>query len=198
MSPTTDPRIAILELIKSDEAWGPELGRRVCGEITSRLSPSRPFVALDMAGIAVVDVTWTREAIIPLLVPHPPRHWFFLKGASATVSDNVDMTLWRHGHCILSRQAEGEYEVLGKGPSDAALEVLAIVERQGETTARAICAALSGLRMPACNNRLHDLIGAGLVVREEGRPLRGKEFIYRRLSGWSSVGRCAERPRPDA
>jgi hypothetical protein len=134
-----------------------------------------------MAGLVVTDATWAREAIGGLF-QHRRNRCLFLDRASSIVSENVDAALLRLGLCILSRHGERSYEVLGKAPFAKALNVLAIVERQRETTARAICSILPGLGMTACNNRLGVLLVAGLVVRRRlSTRVPGKEFGYRRL-----------------
>ena len=175
-------RIRMREITQTEQPYGPEQGQRDFGKVSACLKDR--VAALDLEGIERGDLSWSREAIGRLVERHSRGHGFYLERLTPPVlKDNISGALTLLGVSILSRGSDGKWEVLGRRPTREALEVLQIVEKQKETTARAICAALKGLSMAACNNRLKDLLAAGLIVREEGEPRgRGRpEFIYRAL-----------------
>jgi hypothetical protein len=176
-------RIPVFEVSQTDQPFGSEKGRKDFAGISSRLAGGGKIVALDMSRLRIVDSSWAREVIGNLIERHRGRHAFYLDRVThAVVNENVDAALFRRGVCVLSRDPDGSYQVLGRRPTEEALAVLRVVEKKGETTARAICSALDGLSIQACNNRLKDLLEAGLIVREEGQPAGGgREFVYRAL-----------------
>lgn len=176
-------RIPVFEVSQTDQPFGSEKGRKDFAAISGRLTGGGKVVGLDMSRLRIVDSSWAREVIGNLLDRHGDRHAFYLDRVThAVVNENVDAALFRRGVCVLSRAADSTYEVLGRKPTEEALEVLRVVEKKGETTARAICSALDGLSIQACNNRLKDLLDAGLIVRQEGQPAGGgREFVYRAL-----------------
>jgi hypothetical protein len=173
-------RLVVLEVVKTNQPYGSEDGERHL-EAIDRLANGHA-VALDMSGMRLVDSAWSRVVLAGLLERHRGRRVFWLENVTPVVAENVDAALFRCGVCILARYANSKYEVLGKKPTSQALQVLSIVERERQTSARAVCAAVRGLSMPAANNRLHDLVEVGLLVREEeGLAGGGREFVYRAL-----------------
>jgi hypothetical protein len=176
-------RISVKAIARTPQPAGVEKGRADLAAILRELGAGE-VVALDMRGIRLVDSSWAREVIGTLVAEEPRGSVFYLDGVEfPVVAENVDAALFRGGHAILARTADGSHQVLGRPPSAEALEVLKVIERDREVTARSVCSAIGGLASTACNNRLKDLLSARLVVRQESNlPGGGREFMYRALN----------------
>lgn len=165
-------------------AWGGEHGRGAFAKLSPLVADlGEVVIELDMKGVERLDASCSREALANIVERFQGKKWFYLAQlTNHSVRDNIDAAFLRKEMSILSRRADGTYEVLGVSLKDHLVETLEVIESKGEATSRAVCAAIKGLALTACNNRLKDLSDAGLVARVEGAAESGgKEFSYMAL-----------------
>ncbi|MBX7096426.1 MAG: hypothetical protein K1X89_01825 [Myxococcaceae bacterium] len=176
-------RVTMVEFL-TKQAWSGQQGHAAFTKLAPMLATqNEAIIELDMKGVERLDASCSREALANLIERFRGKKWFFLSHlANQTVQENIDMALHKSEMSIIARRADGSYEVLGLALKDHLVETLEVIEAKGEATSRAVCAAIKGLALTACNNRLKDLSDAGLVARLEGAAESGgKEFSYMAL-----------------
>lgn len=161
-------------------AWGIDQGRLAFGKADAMLR-NRPeaIVNLDMAGVERLDSSCARELIANLLRKHAGVRWFFLTGiASESVKENVDAAMFKSELSILFRPSKQSHVVLGLPLKEHLKATLDVVEKRGVATSKEVAAQLK-IALPACINRLKDLVDAGLVMRVEGAAESGgREYLH--------------------
>jgi len=166
------------------EPWGIEQGRTAFSKIDTSLR-GRPevIVNLDFGGIVRFDSSCSREIIVGLIRKYRGARWFFVTGvANESVRENIDAAMLKSEVSVLYRRSKNAFGVLGVSLKPHLKETLDVVEKFGTTTSKEVAARLGGLALPACINRLKDLVDAGLVMRAEGTAESGgKEFLFAAL-----------------
>jgi hypothetical protein len=176
-------RIPVVECI-GKEGWGIDHGRAGFAKIDAGLrGRPEPIINLDLGGIARFDSSCSREVIVGLIRKYQGVRWFFITGvASESVRENIDAAMLKSEVSVLHRTSRNAYDVLGVALKAHLRETLDVVERLGTTTSKEVAGRLKGLALPACINRLKDLVDAGLVMRAEGTAESGgKEFLFAAL-----------------
>ena len=173
-------RVPLVDFL-GEQPWGARHGREAFSKLAAMVA-DRPDVlmCLDMKGVSKIDASCSREILANLVERHRSGKWFFLRNvANASVEENIDAAFARKDMSIVLRRTDDEYTVLGKAVGQHLVETLEVAERTGTTTSRAVCSAIKGLALTACNNRLKDLCDAGLLARiESAAESGGREFVY--------------------
>jgi hypothetical protein len=176
-------RVPVVECI-GKEGWGIDHGRAGFAKIDEILR-GRPesIINLDFGGIARFDSSCSREIIVGLIRKYQGIRWFFITGvANESIRENIDAAMLKSSVAVLYRPTRNAYDVLGLSLKTHLRETLDVVERLGTTTSKEVAGRLKGLALPACINRLKDLVDAGLVMRTEGTAESGgKEFLFAAL-----------------
>jgi hypothetical protein len=174
-------RVPIVECA-GKEPWGIEQGRVAFAKLDASLRDrSESIVNIDLRGVVRLDSSCAREIITNALRKYVGVRWFFVSGVeNDSVKENVDAAMLRSEVSILLRLPKNAYLVLGVPLKDHLKATLDVVEKRGPTTSKDVAAHLKEkLALPACINRLKDLVDAGLVMRVEGAAESGgREFLY--------------------
>jgi len=164
-----------------EQPWGARLGREAFNKLAGMVADrSEILMSLDMKGVAKIDASCSREVLANLVERHKGTKWFFLTHlANTSVEENIDAAFAKKEMSIVVRRSDEDYTVIGKALPEHLVETLEVVGKDGSATSRKVCAAIKGLGLTACNNRLKDLSDAGLLARvERAAESGGKEFIY--------------------
>lgn len=173
-------RVPVVECAGKD-AWSIEHGRTSFAKLDAILRDrSETIVNLDLSGIQRFDSSCAREIITNVVRKYAGLRWIFLSGvANDSVRENVDTAMFKSEVSILLRPSKSTYAILGVELKEHLKATFDVVEKRGPTTSKEVAAQLKNLALPACINRLKDLVDAGLVMRVEGAAESGgREFLY--------------------
>jgi hypothetical protein len=177
-------QILLRRYMSSDMGWGVEEGQRVRHALERDIAtfPSG-VVEIDLDRIRLMDVSFSREAIIETVRRFRPGHQFIAANpVNTVVVENLEAALERRGDSLVLREKDGRTRIIGQQLGPSLRPVFDTVERLRTATSREVLVHHKGLSIQNCSNKLKELWEAGLILREElSAKSGGKECVYRVL-----------------
>ena len=175
-----------LRLYGGSQLWTRETARKVRADVVKILDELQggDTLVIDTKGVEVFDYSFANElfgkTILSLAQEYPGR-FLLVENLTRYTKENLVKALEGLGLMIIERK-EGKLTLLGKvHPSDQAT-FSAILPGKGAVTAAELRDKLK-LNLNAMNERLSKLAGFGLVRREKGASLAGREQYEYRVLG---------------
>jgi len=177
-------QIRLRDYMNADMGWGVEEGQRVRHALEQEIAKfSGAVIEIDLDKVQLMDVSFSREAIVETVRHFRPGHQFIvLNPSNAVVVENLEAALEKRGDSLVLRDKDGRPRIIGQQLGASLRSVFETVERLREVTSREVLVHLRGLSIQNCSNKLKELWKAGLLIREEfSAKSGGKECVYRAL-----------------
>ena len=171
--------------LSSDMGWGIDKGVSIRHQLDREISKFPPcVVGLDLSGIRLLDVSFSREVVVETLRRYRPAYQFIIMNPeNEVVVENLEAALERRGDTALLRKKDGKFGLVGSRLGAALGSVFGTVEQLSEATSRTILTQHPNLSIQNCSNKLKELWQMGLLIREEASAKSGgKECVYRSIA----------------
>lgn len=176
--------ISLRDYMHGDMGWGVEEGQRVRHALERKIAcVPGGVVEIDLDHIQLMDVSFSREAIVETVRRFRPGHQFVvLNPANTVVVENLEAALEKRGDSLVLRDRDGRTRIIGRQLGPSLRPVFDTVKRLRTATSREVLVHHRGLSIQNCSNKLKELWEAGLLIREElSAKSGGKECVYRTL-----------------
>ena len=178
-------QIVLRHYLSGDMGWGIDKGVSIRHQLDRDISEFPPcVVGLDLSGIRLLDVSFSREVVVETLRRYRPAYQFIIMNPeNEVVVENLEAALERRGETALLHKKDGKIELIGSQLGAALSSVFSTVEQLDEATSRTILARHPDLSIQNCSNKLKELWQMGLLIREEASAKSGgKECVYRSIA----------------
>lgn len=162
--------------------WSRERGREVRAALTQILKQLEPgdAVVIDAKDVEVFDYSFASELFAKALldIPHEyPGRFLIVEHLSEYTRENLVKAFESLNLIIIERQG-GKLQLLGRVHAADQQTFAAIVRAKDSVTASALKDQLR-INLTALNERLTKLAGLGIVRREKGVSIAGREqYVY--------------------
>ena len=177
-------QISLRRYMTNDMGWGVEEGQKVRHALAREIANfPTGVVEIDLARIRLMDVSFSREAIVDTVRRFRPGHQFIVVNpVNMVVIENLEAALERRSDSLMLREKDGETRIIGRQLGASLQPVFETVAQLRTATSREVLRYHKGLSIQNCSNKLKELWEAGLLVREEmSAKSGGKECEYRIL-----------------
>lgn len=177
-------QILLRRHMESDMGWSVDAGERVRAYLEREVrNQPRGVIGIDLDGIRLMDVSFSREAVVETVRRFRPDYQFVvLNVLNEVVVENLEAALDRRGDALLLKEKDGETRIIGRQLNASLRSIFEMVKKLRSATSRDIVQQSDGLSIQNCSNKLKELWEAGLLQREElTAKSGGKECGYRFL-----------------
>lgn len=163
------------------QLWGRSKGALVRQTIEDMLEAAQTgdVIVVDLAGVEVMDYSFSNEVFGKLLNRVPKEHsgkYLVLKNLSGYVRENLEPALRDLKLTALAIQDSGWYIVGTTKTTD--VETLKVIEELGSTELGTVAKRLD-ISITACSNRLNKLADQGLIKKlEVEKPVGNEKYVY--------------------
>jgi hypothetical protein len=164
--------------------FGNESGRAVFQELQRAIesAPDINVFGISLDGIRATDASFPRESVISLAKMLRGEKGFYLEDfASNDLLDNWDYAAKAKDQCVIVRQGDKKYRVIGPDLNDSMKSLLDFVMREGEVTTAKVAKKfdISVQNASARMKRLHQV---GLVLgSKESAETGGLEYVFKAI-----------------
>lgn len=163
---------------RGKQLWTRELAQKIRSQLQEMLQElnAGDTVVIDVKGVEVFDYSFANELFTKTLLSLPveyPGRFLVVEHLTTYTRENLEKTLESVGLIMIERRGR-KLHLLGKvHPADQ--ETFDTVAQAKEPVTAVALAEQLGVNLTAMNERLSKLVKLGLVRREKGTSLAGRE-----------------------
>ena len=180
MNEMNRPRIAVSDLMGTDEGWGRAMGREVFQRLLAEVEdhPGAPVLRISLRGVRRVDISFASETVVEIARRYRGSKGFCLEHVEDDdMLENWDAAAQRKAQPLMV-WSEGECRVIGVQPTPGNAAAFQFALKRGRVRAAEFTAA-SGIPVANASIKFKQLWEQGFLLRREDHaPSGGREFLY--------------------